>query len=79
MMGNPRAREAIKKEADGLVEKGTWDLGTVTERKDPVEHAKKSATQNRLGQLVFICSEKVAEMAEHLRVLKGRSFFAVTS
>ena len=28
MMGNPRAKEAIRKEAEGLVEKGTWDLNT---------------------------------------------------
>ena len=60
MMGNPRAQEPIKKEADGLVEKGTWDLNTVTEGKDLVEHAKEFWMKIHLGQLMSICSEKFA-------------------
>ena len=33
-MANPKAKEAIRAEADGLVDKGTWDLSTITERCD---------------------------------------------
>ena len=37
--------------------------------------AKKSGVTIRLGQSMSICSEKFAELAEHLRVLKGRIVF----
>ena len=74
-MNYPRAREAVKKEADGLAEKGTWDFNTVVERHDLISKSKKSGIKIHLGQLMSICSEKFAEMAEHLRVLKGRIVF----
>jgi len=74
-LSNPRAREAVKKEADGLAAKGTWDLSTVIERQDLITQNKKSGIRIHLGQLMSICSEKFAELAEHLRVLKGRIVF----
>ena len=57
------------------MEKGTWDLKTVTERSDLISQSKKSGVRIHLGQLMSICSEKFAELAEHLRVLKGRIVF----
>ena len=74
-MANPKARQAIREEADGLVDKGTWDLSTVTERCDQIANAKAKGIKIHLGQLMSICSEKFAELAEHLRVLKGRIVF----
>ena len=75
MMSNPKAKEAVEKEAQGLAERGTWDLSTVTERGALIADAKKSGIRIHLGQLMTICSEKFSEMAEHLRVLKGRIVF----
>ena len=74
-MANPKAKEAVRKEAQGLVDKGTWDLSTVIERSDLTAGAKKKGIKIHMGQLMSICSEKFAEMAEHLRVLKGRIVF----
>ena len=47
----------------------------MTEKEDLVAAAKKSGVRIHLGQLMSICSEKFAELAEHLRVLKGRIVF----
>ena len=54
MLNNPTAREAVKAEAQGLAEKGTWDLSTVTEREDLVNDAKRSGVKIHLGQLMSI-------------------------
>ena len=35
-LGNPKALEAIQKEASGLVDKGTWDLTSVREKDDDI-------------------------------------------
>jgi hypothetical protein len=51
-LSNPRAREAVKKEADGLAAKGTWDLSTVIERQDLITQNKKSGIRIHLGQLM---------------------------
>ena len=76
---NPAAKKAVQAEADGLLEKGTWDLSTVTEKENLVKQARKSGIKIHLGQLMMsICSEKFAELAEHLRVLKGRIVFQMT-
>ena len=75
MMSNPAAKEAVWKEAQGLIKEGTWDLTTVTERCDLIADSKRKDVRIHLGQLMSICSEKFAELAEHLRVLKGRIVF----
>ena len=41
MMSNPAARTAIRKEAEGLIQKGTWKLDTVTERDELTAGATK--------------------------------------
>ena len=41
-LANPKALEAIKKEADGLIAKGTSDLSTVKEEDDVIAEAKES-------------------------------------
>ena len=74
-MSNPAAKAKIREEAEGLVAKNTWDLSTVTEREKLIADAKKGGVKIHLGQLMSICSEKFAELAEHLRVLKGRIVF----
>ena len=71
-MSNAKALEAIRKEADGLVKAGTWDLSSVREKPEVAAEAKATGTKVHFGQLMTICSEKFAELAEHLRVLKGR-------
>ena len=40
-----------------------------------MSQAKKSGIKIHLGQLMSISSKKFAELAEHLRVLKGRIVF----
>ena len=71
-MSNSAALEAIHKEADGLVDKGTWGLETVQEDDDVVAEAKSSGKKVHIGSLMTICSEKFAELEEQFRVLKGR-------
>jgi hypothetical protein len=71
-MGNPRAIEAIQKEANGLLAKGTWDLATVREKDDVVAEARANREKTHIGSLMTICSEKFAELEEQFRVLKGR-------
>ena len=74
-MSNPKARAAVRSEAEGLESKNTWDISTVTEKDELIRCAKKDGVKIHIGQLMSICSEKFAEMAEHLRVLKGRIVF----
>ena len=47
----------------------------VTERNDLIAGPKSKGIKIHLGQLMSICSENFTEMAEHLRVLKGRIVF----
>jgi hypothetical protein len=71
-MSNPKALEAIQKEANGLLAKGTWNLETVRERDDVVAEARANKDKTHIGSLMTICSEKFAELEEQFRVLKGR-------
>ena len=75
MMANPKANAAVRKEADSLEEKGTWDLSTDSKRAKLITWVKKSGIKIHLGKLMSICSEKFAEFAKHLRFLKGRIVF----
>jgi hypothetical protein len=72
MMGSKLALGAVRKEADGLEEAGTWDLSSVREKHSVTSESRQSGVSVHFGQLMSICSEKFAELQEHLRVLKGR-------
>jgi len=74
-LSNPEAIKAIRKEADGLLSKGTWDIKTVMEQRHLLQKARKNGEKLHLGSLMTICSEKFAEMDAALRVLKGRVVF----
>ena len=52
MLSDPRALEAIKAEADGLVKAGTWDLDSVREKDDVRADAKASGVSVHFGQLM---------------------------
>ena len=72
MLSNPKALEAIRAEADGLVKAGTWDLSTVREKEDVRKEAKASGVSVHFGQLMTIASIKFYELADHLHKMKGR-------
>ena len=72
MLADPDALKAVRKEADGLESKGTWDLGSVRECDAVREEAKKKGVKIHLGNLMSICSIKFAELARDLQILKGR-------
>ena len=55
-LSNPAAKAKIREEAEGLTDKGTWDLSTVTERAELIAGAKKAGIKIHLGQLMSICS-----------------------
>ena len=72
MLSNPKALEAIRAEADGLVKVGTWDLSSVREKEDVRKEAKASGVSVHFGQLMTIASIKFYELADHLHKMKGR-------
>ena len=72
MLSNPKALEAIRAEADGLVKAGTWDLGSVREKEDVRKEAKASGVSVHFGQFMTIASIKFYEFADHLHKMKGR-------
>ena len=72
MLSDPRALEAIRAEADGLVKAGTWDLASVREKDEIKQEAKASGVSVHFGQLMTIASIKFAELASHLQKMKGR-------
>jgi hypothetical protein len=72
MIANPKALEAVHKEAVGLEAKNTWDLATVVEKDDLLAAARRDGRKLHIGSLMSICSEKFAELEEAFRVLKGR-------
>merc|ERR1711973_828844 len=73
MLKDPDALAAVRKEADGLLSKGTWDLSTVRELTELKEDAKRTGKPIHLGSLMSICSIKFAEMARehHLLIYRG--------
>ena len=72
MLSDPEALKAVRKEADGLEQAGTWDNSTVTELSEVVRKAKETGESVHLGHLMSICSIKFAELAKELQVYKGR-------
>ena len=79
MLSNPKALEAIRAEADGLVKAGTWDLGSVREKEDVRKEAKASGVSVHFGQLMTIASIKFYELADHLHKMKGASCIKETA
>ena len=75
LLGNQDAITAVRKEAKGLLDKGTWDLESVKELDELRAVAQKSGQSVHLAQLMSICSIKFAELAKHLQVYKGRIVF----
>ena len=75
MLSDPRALEAIKAEADGLVKAGTWDLDSVREKDAVRAEAKASGVSVHFGQLMTIASIKFFELAQHLQKMKGRIMY----
>ncbi len=57
---NPKAIEAVKKEARALLEADTWLEDTVIEKSDLVAKAKAAGETIHLGDLMTICSVKNA-------------------
>ncbi len=46
MLASPEALSAVRKEAEGLVSAGTWDLGSVWEQAEVRSEAKKSGIRS---------------------------------
>ena len=77
MLFNPRALQAIRAEADGLVKAGIWDLSSVREKEDIRKEAKASGISVHFGQLMTIASIEFYELADHLlprRLREGRTW-----
>ena len=72
MLASPEALTAVRKEAEGLVNAGTWDLNSVRGQADVRSEAKKSGISVHFGQLMTIASIKFYELASHLQKMKGR-------
>eukprot|EP00435_Cladocopium_sp_Y103_P033751 s1762_g8.t1 len=58
MLSNPKALEAIRAEAEGLVKAGTWDLGSVREKEEVLNSELKDLTSHFKGELQEL-SDKV--------------------
>ena len=56
MLSNPKALEAVKAEADGLIKAGTWSLDSVREKDDMRAEAKRTGLSVHFGQLMTIAS-----------------------
>ena len=72
MLASPEALSAVRKEAEGLENAGTWDLKSVREHADVRSEAKKTGISVHFGQLMTIASIKFFELAKHLQKMKGR-------
>ena len=68
MLSNPKALEAIRAEADGLVKAGS----SVREKEDVRKEAKASGVSVHFGQLMTIASIKFYELADHLHKMNAR-------
>ena len=72
MLASPEALSAVRKEAEGLENAGTWDLKSVREHADVRSEAKKTGISVHFGQLMTIASIKFFELAKHPQKMKGR-------
>jgi len=70
-----KSYEAIRAEAAGLLESGTWLEETVTDKQDLLAWAKKKGERIHLGDLLTLCSIKFAERTPEFWKYKGRICF----
>ena len=71
---DPAALAEAKKEAEGLLEEGTWNYDEVIPRNELLQQARESGRKIHVGQLMTIMSWKHAENPE-LKRLKARIVF----
>ncbi len=74
-MSDPKAVEAIQKEGSTLVNDGTWDETTVTERADLLAEAKRTGRKIHWGDILTLCSIKFFEKHPDFWKYKGRICF----
>jgi len=76
MLGNPKALEAVRKEANGLLQGETWLNNTVQELHELKRKSQTTGDRVVIGQLMTLCSQKYAELTDETKkVLKGRIVF----
>ena len=56
MLSNPKALDAVKAGADGLIKAGTWSLDSVRDKEDVRAEAKRTGVSAHFGQLMAIAS-----------------------
>ena len=71
---DPAALSEAKKEAQGLIDAGTWDYKNVVQRHELEHRSRKSGTKIAIGKLMTIMSWKNAE-SEKDKKLKARIVF----
>ena len=72
MLADPDAMKAVKTEAGGLIQSGTWDLSTVRSKQSIVQECKANNTTAHFGQLMTIASIKHFELPPQQQKKKGR-------
>ena len=72
---DPKALDAIKAEASGLLAEKTWLEETVIEKADLLQWANHSRKKIHIGDLLLLCSIKYFEMPEAYHKHKGRICF----
>ena len=72
---DPKALDAIKAEANGLLAEKTWLQETVIEKADLLDWANQSRKRIHIGDLLFLCSIKYFEMPAAYHKHKGRICF----
>ena len=72
---DPKAKEAIRQEGESLVNKGTWLLNTVIEKKGLIAKSKASGQKIHMGDLNPICSIKHFELDSSNHRYRGRITF----
>ena len=68
----PKALEAIAKEAEGLRQNGTWDDSSVQTLHQLRGQARSQGRKLRVAELMTLCGVKHAELAPELQKFKGR-------
>ena len=72
-LSNPDAIKAIRKEADGLLKKGTWDINTVMEQSELLKGARDHKQKLHLGSLMTICSVGIARRTKTVLLLCSKT------
>ena len=75
----PKAFEAIAKEAEGLRRSGTWDDSSVMPLHQLRGQARSQGRKLRVAELMTLCGVKHAELAPEFQKFKGRIVYRGTS